>query len=213
MGRQNADFGITNDELEALAKQLEQTERQVKRAIIETVNDTADEVQVTAAREIARRINLKPAYIAKHLKVSQRANNSRADATISATKRGVLLSRFDARQEFRNSRDKRGRAGRKTNGRVQGGVSVRVSATGGRHTMESGFLIKLRGSGAMGLAVRPKDKSKLNKKEWREVGKRGYLVLHGPSVDQLFQSQIDKDGLAPTIESMATRLMEKLYRV
>jgi len=209
MGRQNADFGITDDELKALAEQLEKTEKQVKRAIIETVNDTADEVQVTAAREIARRVNLKPPYIAKHLKVSQRAIGSRSEAIISATKRGVLLSRFDANQEYRNSRDNRGRSG----SRVRGGVSVRVSATGGRHTMESGFLIKLRGSGAMGLAVRPKDKSKLNKKEWREVGKRGYLVLHGPSVDQLFRSQIDKDGLEPTLDEMAARLLEKLYNV
>lgn len=209
MARRAADFGITDDELKAIAAEVQRTQAQVKQAIIDTVNDTADAVQQEAAHEIARRVNLTPAYIAKHLKVVQRASGAKSEAVISATRRGVLLSRFDARQEFRDSRDPRRRSGQ----RVSGGVSVRVAAQGSRHTMASAFLIKLRGSGAMGLAVRPKDGAKLNKKEWREVGKRGYVVLHGPSVDQLFRSIRDGDELQPTIDDHLSRFLEKLNSV
>lgn len=208
MARQNSDdFGISDDEIQEIARQLEMQAISVKASVIETVNDAADDVVSRGIKKITQSVNLTPAYIQRHLAVSKRANKNSDEAIISATKRPVLLSRYDAMMAFRPSRDKRGRS----SAMVQGGVSVRVKTSGSRITMPSAFLIKLRGSGVMGVAVRPNSMKNLNKREWGEVNKRGYAVLSGPSVDQLFSAT--KDELAPSIDELMDSFIRKLNSV
>lgn len=205
--RNSDDFGISDDDIKEIAKQLELQAESVKSVVIDTVNSAADDVVERGIGLIAQNVNLTPDYIRKHLKVSKYANKSSDSATVSATKRPVLLSRFDARQEFRNSVDKR----RGENRRVQGGVSVRVKANGARKTMPGAFLIKLKGSGAMGVAVRPNDTSKLNKSEWKDVDKHGYAILHGPSVDQIFHREIN--SFEPSLDELMDKFIRKLNSV
>ena len=205
--RSSDDFGISDEDIQAIAKQLEYQASEVKSAIIQTVNSAADDVVDRGIRAITKKVNLPPSYIQSHLKVSKRSSNNSDTAVVSATQRGVLLSRFDVKQEYRQSRDPRRRSGE----RVRGGVSVRVKSDGGRVSMASAFLIKLKGSGATGVAINPKDKAKLHKKEWREVDKHGYVVLHGPSVDQLFAAT--KDELAPSLDELTVNFMRKLNSV
>ncbi len=208
MAQQDSDdFGISDVEIRAIVEQLDQQAASVKTSLISTVNEVANDVVTRGIQRISETINLKPSYIKQHLRVSKRANRSSDEAWVSASKRGVLLSRFDARQEFRESIDRRGRP----SGRVNGGVSVKVKTNGARKTIASAFLIKLRGSGALGVAVRPSSMQNLNKREWKEVNKRGYAVLSGPSVDQLFMAT--KDELAPSVDELAEKFMRKLNSV
>jgi len=182
----------------------------VKRTIIAVVNEAIDETQRKAINYITERVNLTPDYIRRHLKVTQRAGPNSDTAILSGTVRPVLLSRFDMRQEYRETRDKRKRSGN----RVRSGMSVAV-APGVRHTMASAFAIKLKMSGVTGLAVRPNEvnQSQLKKKEWAEFGRLGYAVLHGPSVDQLFKRAIDNGDIEPSLDEMAEAFARRIANV
>lgn len=209
MARQRSDFGIDDDDIALIARELGATDASaVKRAIIAVVNEAIDATQTKAVRRIQDKVNLTVEYILRHLKVSQRAGPASDTAILSATQRPVLLSRFDARQEYRASLDRRGRSG----SRVRGGVSVSVKP-GQRVTMPSAFLLKLKGSGVTGLAVRPKDKSRFNKREWKEAANLGYAVLHGPSVDQLFRAALDDSAIEPDLDALAEAFIRRLAGV
>lgn len=211
MARRNTDFGIDDDDIALIARELGVTTPDaVKRAIIAVVNEAIDETQTKAVRLIRQKVNLTVEYILKHLKVRQRAGPASDTAILGATRRPVLLSRFDARQEYRPSLDKRHRSG----SRVKSGVSVSVSP-GKRITVASGFLIKLRTSGVSGVAVRPTDanRARLKKREWKEAGRLGYTVLHGPSVDQLFRAALDDKGIEPDLDALAEAFIRRLSGV
>lgn len=209
MARRASDFGIDDDDIALIARELGIVEPgAVKRAIIAVVNEAIDDTQTKAVRRITEKVNLTVEYILRHLKVSQRAGPASDSAILSATKRPVLLSRFDARQEYRASNDRRGRSG----SRVKAGVSVSVKP-GQRISMPSAFLLKLKTSGVTGLAVRPKDKSKFNKREWREAASLGYTVLHGPSVDQLFRAALDDAAIEPDLDALAEAFIRRLAGV
>lgn len=111
MARRSSDFGIDDDDIALIAKEMgAATPGVIKRHIIAVVNEAIDEAQSLAVRRIMGKVNLTADYILNHLKVTQRAGPASDTAILSATKRGVLLSRFDARQEYRASRDKRRRS-------------------------------------------------------------------------------------------------------
>ncbi|MND19392.1 hypothetical protein D3C80_97070 [compost metagenome] len=209
MARRSSDFGIDDDDIALIAKEMgAATPGVIKRHIIAVVNEAIDEAQSLAVRRIMGKVNLTADYILNHLKVTQRAGPASDTAILSATKRGVLLSRFDARQEWRASRDKRRRSG----SRVRGGVSVAVQP-GVRINMRSAFLLKLRMSEVTGVAVNPKNQDKLNKREWKEASRLGYAVLHGPSVDQLFRSALDDGDVEPDLDSLAERFLRRVRDV
>lgn len=209
MARRNSDFGIDDDDIALIAKEMGvATPGVVKRHIISVVNEAVDDTQRLAVQRIMNKVNLTADYILRHLKVTQRAGPASDTAILSATKRGVLLTRFDARQEFRASRDKRRRSGN----RVRGGVSVAVRP-GVRINLRSAFLIRLRMSEATGVAVNPNDRDKLNKREWKEHGRLGYAVLHGPSVDQLFKSALADGEIEPDLDTLADRFLRRIRDV
>lgn len=212
MGRRRSDdFGISDEDIALIAKEVGvDMPGVVKRTIIAVVNEAIDETQRKAINYITERVNLTPDYIRRHLKVTQRAGPNSDTAILSGTVRSVLLSRFDMRQEYRETRDKRKRSGN----RVRSGMSVAV-APGVRHTMASAFAIKLKMSGVTGLAVRPNEvnQSQLKKKEWAEFGRLGYAVLHGPSVDQLFKRAIDNGDIEPSLDEMAEAFARRIANV
>ena len=207
MARRNSDFGIDDAEIAKIARELGGTPGAVKRALAAVVNEALDETQHAAIKRITTKVNLSPDYILKHLKVTQRASASTDTGILSATKRGILLSRFDARQEYRASRDKRKRSGN----RVRAGVSVRVDPTR-RITMASAFLVKLRSGNGQGVAVRNSAQDKMSKKVWPKTS-LDYSVLHGPSVDQLFQAALNDNEAGPDLDELATRFLRRLAGV
>jgi hypothetical protein len=210
MAPRKFDIGIDPAQLEAVAREMGLLPDKIQRGIIATVNEAADDTVSRGISYITERIGLTPEYISKHLRVTKRASNGSDIAIITGNRRPVLLSRFDARQTFRPSRDKRGRSG----GRVRGGVSVAVKP-GQRHTMASAFLIRLKGSGVTGVAVRPtaENRSAFNKREWKEADNLGYAVLHGPSVSQLIRSALTDGVLMPPVEEFAANLLKRITNV
>ena len=84
---------------------------------------------------------------------------------------------------------------------------------GVRINLRSAFLLKLRMSEATGVAVNPKDRDQLNKREWKESGQLGYAVLHGPSVDQLFKSALADGEIEPDLDSLADRFLRRIRDV
>jgi len=207
MALRSSDFGIDTTSLEKMAKRMGILPDYVRRGIIATVNQTADDTLAKGVEYITQRVNLEQPYVRKHLRITKRANLGSDTAIITATKRPVLLSRFDARQVFGPSRDRRGR----TSKPVPAGVSVSVKP-GRRITMAHAFLLRLNGSAVQGLAVRatPEVRRALNKREWKEADQRGDAVLHGPSVSQLFTSAITEGQLLPDVDKMATNLLERI---
>lgn len=211
MGRQKSDFGISDEDIALIAKEVGvDMPGVVKRTIIAVVNEAIDETHRKAINYITERVNLTPDYIRRHLKVTQRAGPHSDTAILSGTVRPVLLSRFDMRQEYRATRDKRKRSGN----RVRSGMSVAVKP-GVRHTIASAFAIKLKNSGVTGLAVRPNEVNRphLKKKEWAEVDRLGYAVLHGPSVDQLFKRAIDNVEIQPSMDDMVAAFARRIANV
>lgn len=81
--------------------------------------------------------------------------------------------------------------------------------------MASAFLIRLKGSGATGVAVRPtaENRSAFNKREWKEADNLGYAVLHGPSVSQLIRSALTDGVLMPPVEEFAANLLKRISNV
>ena len=192
-------------DLDDLVKTFDVSESEVKKAIAETLNETALEIEDEARKIVEQETNLTRAYINGKLGVKTRAKANSLQAVICSNVRPVLLARFDARQEYKPG---------KTKARVNGGVSVQVKSIGGRKHMASAFFIPLKrgkssGTGARGLAVRPgKSGMSLSPSAQKEVNKRGFAVLHGPSVDQVFRSHLER--LTPTADDMFTRLLRKL---
>lgn len=208
MARRASDFGIDDDDIALIARELGIAEPSaVKRAIIAVVNDAIDATQTKAVRRITEKVNLTVEYILRHLKVSQRAGPASDSAILSATKRPVLLSRFDARQEYRASRDRRGRSG----SRVKAGVSV-SAIPGKRVTMASAFLIKLKSGNGQGVAVRFVDSPSVKKRHWAKSS-LDYAVLHGPSVDQLFRAALDDSAIEPDLDALAEAFIRRLAGV
>lgn len=144
-----------------------------------------------AEQMISSELNLEPDYIRGKISLRKRATATNFTATVSANRRGLLLSRFDAKQQF--------------SGGKRAGISLKVKKRGARKTMKSAFFIKLkrrneRGAGATGIAIRPGDGVTLNRAEKLEANRFGYAVLHGPSVSQALETmsehiEIDNQSL------------------
>lgn len=194
-------------ELDDLARGFGLSEKEVQLGISNTLNYFAQEVLDLSISKIGAELNLPESYIKGKLSVSAKAKPTKLEAVISAESRHILLSRFDPIAQWKPG---------KTKSQVPAGVSVKVKPNGGRSHMRSAFMIPLKrgvtsGAGAKGLAYRPRkdeDYSFLSPSAKREVSKRGFAVLHGPSVHQVFTTFLDE--LPPSAEEMFSYLLEQL---
>lgn len=141
--------------LEAARARIAATPKMIDRAAVQALNRAITSVRALAVREIRKEVQLPAGYVREKLRIN-RATASRPEASIVASRRGVLLTRFPHRVLKR------------------GGIAVTVTP-GSRALFSRAFLIKsLRGSGVPGIAVR-KGKARLP-----------VAVLHGPSPSQVF---------------------------
>jgi hypothetical protein len=168
--------------LEAATLRLQDVKNVTPRAAMRAVNKTAEKGNTLASRAIRSQVNLTAGYVKDHLRIAAKATEDNLTARIVAEPRPVLLSRFGATQLWKKG---------KTVPKRTAGVSVKVKAGGARKKLRGAFFIRLKDSGALGVAVR------VNGSPRNEID-----VLHGPSVDQVFRSV--REDIAPELQDYLT---------
>ncbi len=156
-------------------------------ALQTVLSDAAKHGRERAVSAIAGQVALGKPYIGRHLRVLPPAQKGDfLEAGVQATRRGVLLSRFENRGLLVPKKHPRRGKGSTKHGGVTGMIKP-----GRRYTEPKFFYISLRGSGATGIAVRT------------GKGRSAYKVLQGPSVSQVFQSV--RNDIAPELQERAAR--------
>lgn len=163
----------------------------IDRALMQSVNRTADRGRTRSARMIREEVAFRPSYLqpsSGNLTVARRANPSNLEAEIKGRQRPTQLSHFAKRL--------------KTAGRV--GATVEV-APGVSKRLDDAIVLGLK-SGNTGIALRlaPGERIK-NKRQmiplyasYKGRGKRrkasdyNLYLLYGPSVDQVFRSVAER---------------------
>lgn len=168
--------------LDDVINRLDDLNADAQHALADTLNYGAELAMDAAEEMISSELNIKHDYIRGKIAISKRATERELSTTVRAKRRGLLLSRFDAQQ--------------KTVAGKRAGISLKVKSRDSRKTMRSAFFIKLKkgklaNARTMGVAIRPTDDMRLNRRERLEVSKRGYAVLHGPSVSQAVETMSD----------------------
>lgn len=169
---------IDQADLDRVRSALRDIKNGAERAMTRALNDTASKAKTLASQEIRKDVKLPAAYVKDNIQVSK-ATFGNLTSSISATRRGVLLTRFPYTKLAR------------------GGVSVQVSASGGRQKMPSAFIIpRLKNSGVPGIALPREIASQYRKSSYS--GRLPYVVLHAPSVSQVLTEV--KDEIAPELD-------------
>lgn len=192
--------------LDDVINMLDHIQDKSAEVLAETLNFGAELAMDSAEDAISNELNLKHEYIRSKLSIRKRATHNDFSATVSATRRGVLLPRYDPIQLYK--------AGK--NGQKRAGVSVKIKKSGSRKTIKSAFFIKLKrgknsGEGAMGLAYRPEDGVALKPEHQSSIDKHGYAVMHAVSVSQAletFQDTLKIDNQA-LIDFFTDRIKQK----
>lgn len=178
----------------ALAAQPEKASKAAAMAI----NDIVRKTYAYTKRKIMRSVNLKASYLdgrdggQPRLKISQFAKDTDLKAVIVGRQRATSLNRFGATQLYGTS--KKGK-------KIKAGISVNIK--GRKKKIPKAFFVNLkRGTaenGNIGVAIRVKsgervDGKKLSGQPMGGAGNSDVYLLYGPSVEQLFRTQIADDG-------------------
>lgn len=162
-----------------LERKLKKMKGAISKGTVRAINKTASKVKTQAAKQIGQEVVLKASYIKKKLQITK-ATRNKEFAVIFATKRGILLSRFSNKQLTRKA---------KQGGKKNAGISVKVGRKKSRKKMRGAFYIRLKGSGATGIAIRKKGAK----------GRNNFKIMHGPSVSQVWDNV--KDNMEEDIKS------------
>ena len=159
-------------------------------AIQSVLSETSKFAREQSVSRISSQVALSRSYVARHLRVFPPIQKGKSwEAGVQATKRGVLLSRF----ENRGIRVPKKHPGRGKGSTKHGGIRGKVKP-GSSYAAPGFFYVPgLRGSGALGIAVRT------------GKGRDDYKVLHGPSVSQVFQTV--RNDLSPELKDRMTRVV------
>lgn len=131
-------------DFDAVASELGLAEERLREIAQQTVNRAATRTKTRIARAVRTEVRLPYSYALGKVYI-RRAFLKRGanEAKVSAERKGLLLTRYNARPEKK-------------------GVSVQVGADSARKTMLGAFFIKLK-NGAQGIAIRKKgDKRRYN---------------------------------------------------
>ena len=151
--------------------------QQTRQAARLAINTSAKRGRADGSRRIRGQVRFTAGYLNQpgRFHVSRLATDIDATAVISARTEPTSLARF---------------ATQATRGGKRAGLRIGVKQGGGRPVLRSAFFINLR-SGNRGVAVRSAVLNKLNLRRVGVVGKaskNGYVLLYGPSVDQVFRT-------------------------
>lgn len=181
-----AGFGLTTVGLRGYRDLVATMPRQAKQAARLAINTGARRGRAEGSRQIRAQVNFTASYLNEpgRFWVSRFASASELRAVISARTEPTSLARF---------------AAQRTRGGKRAGLRIGIKRGGRKTVLRSGFFINLR-SGNRGVAVRRAVVDRLNLRRAgfsARGGKRGYLLLYGPSVDQVFRTV--KDDMAPGV--------------
>jgi len=128
--------------LDDIVKNIKGSEKKIVAAQNSAINKTAAKAKTLASKKIREQVNLKAGYVGSHLKV-KKSTFSTLSASIWATKRGVLMTRYPHRK-------------------IKKGVKVKIKKGGAYRLINGGFIMtNLSNSGASGVAVRDNGKIKM----------------------------------------------------
>lgn len=172
-------------ELDAEAVVGREWNPRIEKALLRSINKTADRARTAAARKVREEVAFPASYLspsAGRLRVSKRARSDNPfEAIISGRDRPTSLARFTKQKPVAPGQ-------RHRNGEV--GVTV---APGVKHLIKRAFLVNLR-SGNIGLAVRTSGDPPANAYKPKPLSKNVWL-LYGPSVDQVLSAATHGGGV------------------
>lgn len=185
-------MSVSIEGVPAVSRMLAEMNGIYPKVTYRAINKSVAKTKTAVNSAIREQINLPAAYVREKLK-TQSATPSELSGRVYGEKRGILLSRFSANALLQKSKSLpsrlKGRAGLSDGsvsfdaipaGKKLKQISVKIKTHGSRQKLKL-FPIRLRGSNAIGLAVRT------------GKGKRDYKILYGPSISQVFNTL--KDGL------------------
>lgn len=174
--------------------QLTSLPERVQRVAAAATNRTLASVRAELVRQVRKQAALPAGYVREQYQIRSATSTDLA-ASLSARKRGILMTRFPHRQLYLPAEGrKRRRAGEK---KIRRGVAVTIKP-GSSKTIAGGFLLGLRNgteaSSRQGVAVRV------------GKGRSEVRVLYGPSPSQMFQT------LLPELQKRANEQYVKEMR-
>jgi len=167
MARFNAE--ISGDK--AVLKTLGQLGKFGQQAVTRATNNTGRRARTLASKEIRSQVNLKAGYVRQRLRV-KRATRGNPEFVISATRRGVLMTRYPYRQTRRS-------------------VTVKIKKSGGRAVLDRAFVTQVNAGGRKVDVIAVGQPGKFS------TGNRRFKVLYSPSVSQVFNTV--RDDITPEV--------------
>lgn len=161
-----------------------------QQAITRATNNGGRRARTLASKEIRSEVNLKAGYVRERLRI-RKATRNKPEYVISATKRGVLMTRYPYTEKA-------------------GGVSVKIKRKGARTLVRGGFVVTLNAGGRKVEAVAIRQSGKF------KTGNRRFKVLYSPSVSQVFnriQDQITPEVIRYYGEQIDKELIQALKRL
>lgn len=170
-------FAIQTKGLSGYRELLETMPAQTRQAARLAINTAARRGRAEGSRRIRGQVNFTAGYLnlPGRFHVSRFATVQEPTAVISARTEPTSLRRF---------------ATQASRGGKPAGLRIGIKRGGAKPVLRSAWFINLRG-GNQGVAVRQAVVDKLNLRRAGVVGrasKRGYILLYGPSVDQVFRT-------------------------
>lgn len=200
-------MSVTANGLTELQREFAQRapERMAKLAS-QTLNRALPRGRTRLVRVVTGSINLPAAYVREQITL-RNATPAKLEAAMSARKRPVQLSRFDARRVLKAgqlsaaSRERHHDEQARASAAMRpAGVTVKVRKGGARETLPGAFIIRLRSSNSIGVALRAKVGDK-------RAGRKPIDVLYGPSLDQIYRR------VRPELQAeMGTYVRDELQR-
>ncbi len=170
-----------NKALRKLSKLGSEAPKLTTRAL----NKTAAKARTLASQEIREQVNLKAAYVKDKLRV-KKANYSKQEVIISATKRGVLMTRYPHRV-------------------LRRGVSVKIKRRGARAKIDGAFKTTVNAGGRKVDVIAVRSSGRYNN------GNQKFDVLYSPSVSQVFGG-VRRDILKPVSVYLEKQIEHELKR-
>ena len=183
------------DTFDAMAKRAQSAGKQIDPIARMAVNDAADFSRSFGASDITKQFNVTSSYLkggdSPRLGVVKRASNTSLEAIVRGRDRATSLARFSKTAlpaQF---------------GKQKRSPTVAVLKGSGGKQIPKSFYVRLR-NGNVGIAVRLKKGDTVQGKNKMVSARRGYYLLYGPSVDQMFRSTSLRTVEPATVRFLAT---------
>jgi len=194
-------FAVSTKGLSGYRDLLAAMPQQTRQAARMAINTGAKRGRADGSRRIRGQVRFTAGYLNQpgRFYLSRLASNTDPTAVIAARTEPTSLARF---------------ASQASRGGKTAGLRIGIKQGGGRPVLRSAFFINLN-NGNRGVAVRTAVLNQLNLRRVGAVGrasKRGYTLLYGPSVDQVFRTV--REDMLPELSSFTnTEFLRQFARL